>query len=923
MRKALIATIIGVLGLATVTAFSLRGGTEPTAAAPTPTTLPATARTDPAPPPTTEPTIETPTETTVAEPPTEVLGSEILPSTETPTDTHIPDQPTATDPTPPPTTEPTIEAPTDTTIPGQPPTTEPTPPPTTEPPTETTIPEPHVPNEPLTAVLTLDEGAATSAAIGFSGGTIDGAGFIVTVPKGAVTSTVVITATPGIAVAGTPFDDSLVSFVYLEPSGVRFMHPVTVEWSLPSDPPAELFGFGFEGSGEMVHLIPLSVEGSTARIEVRHFSGAGVAAGSGAAAETATYMSAAGQVASAQLQAYLDQVAAAAAAGSGASIDVAGVEGLLDQWWRLGLEPMLPEVRTHPLQQLSGFQQTQAEAWIAEALAWEHARQTLLGAEGFSVLGEIFGVVDAAIGQANDQCVGGTDAEIAAQFATVLDWQGSGQLLGGEYGPDLSGCVRLLIVQPEMPESINVNTSEPGKFRVALNFMGTGGMNKYDIPAAVSVIGTGGTVSGVDGPEDGWVTFTVNMATTTVEVHGTATYTVGGTELTADSSWTVEPGTSVVVTAASTHIDPGTTTQVTVSVRADGAPAPNVSLSLTRDGEGSLDFTSTTTGPDGTAVVTFTAPTDPGSTTIVATADALGMDGSVTVTYGSPGVRITPAAALVDPGVTVDFTAVVALLDPATVEWSNPDGGTVSTSTGTTLSWVAPSAPGEYRIVATSVANPGLTDTATVTVNASDPGTEPGEFTSGFFYGRRMHECEYEPDWDGGPLHTCDGEVADLLASSGPVWMQIRESADGWRMDFYHQRWFACGFIEWDSTYRDCWITDPADQWRWLAHWYWHERTITTTGPVADVASMPLYNNPPNVLCYTGCPGVRLNLVAYRAGAMELRFFTDSVQLVEGPDGASWQSRWIFEKGAERDPFGTWAFPPGSLVTPEAHRKTT
>ena len=97
---------------------------------------------------------------------------------------------------------------------------------------------------------------------------------------------------------------------------------------------------------------------------------------------------------------------------------------------------------------------------------------------------------------------------------------------------------------------------------------------------------------------------------------------------------------------------------------------------------------------------------------------------STEVTYGMcalsayatalTGVSVSPPSASLLPGATQQFTATVSGLSNTAITWS-ATGGTVS-ATGL---YAAPSAPGTYRVTATSVADTTQSGSATVTVGAS------------------------------------------------------------------------------------------------------------------------------------------------------------------------------------------------------------
>src|SRR5262249_62320728 len=94
---------------------------------------------------------------------------------------------------------------------------------------------------------------------------------------------------------------------------------------------------------------------------------------------------------------------------------------------------------------------------------------------------------------------------------------------------------------------------------------------------------------------------------------------------------------------------------------------------------------------------------------------------SVTVTALGAGitVSISPEVASVQEEGTVAFTASVtgAPIGQSDVMWSvlEADGGTVDSSGN----YVAPATEGTYHVMATSIADPSRSDTATVTVTSA------------------------------------------------------------------------------------------------------------------------------------------------------------------------------------------------------------
>lgn len=136
-------------------------------------------------------------------------------------------------------------------------------------------------------------------------------------------------------------------------------------------------------------------------------------------------------------------------------------------------------------------------------------------------------------------------------------------------------------------------------------------------------------------------------------------------------------------------------------------------------GESPAGTWSVTGGGSITTGGSFTAPsTGTGTATIRFTHTASGAFGEQTADY-APGVLVTntPTPVTVAQGATQQFTATVTGDPDTSVVWSITEGPTAGTiTTGGLLT--AGSTPGVYHVVATSVADPTKSATATVTVPA-------------------------------------------------------------------------------------------------------------------------------------------------------------------------------------------------------------
>lgn len=134
---------------------------------------------------------------------------------------------------------------------------------------------------------TADSSRAISTPISTDGGTlsatsIDGTRFTLTIPPGALLSDEQITMTPVSSIDNLPLSGGLRAAVQLQPEGLRLQQPATLTVATPVTLPSgsvKAVGFSYHRSGEEFHLFPAAINGSTATIQLMHFSGYGVGAG--------------------------------------------------------------------------------------------------------------------------------------------------------------------------------------------------------------------------------------------------------------------------------------------------------------------------------------------------------------------------------------------------------------------------------------------------------------------------------------------------------------------------------------------------------------------------------------------------------------------------------------------------------------------
>ena len=136
------------------------------------------------------------------------------------------------------------------------------------------LPEPN----PASAEITLDTASSNTETIGPEGGKIevvgtDGLNYVFTIPKNFLLAETKITMTP-IASLTSPMLKGFTAGVNFEPSGLMLPGVTWLEIS-GGDFTDKLVGITYEGDGDEVALSWADLDGSTMRIPVSHFSGAG------------------------------------------------------------------------------------------------------------------------------------------------------------------------------------------------------------------------------------------------------------------------------------------------------------------------------------------------------------------------------------------------------------------------------------------------------------------------------------------------------------------------------------------------------------------------------------------------------------------------------------------------------------------------
>ena len=179
------------------------------------------------------------------------------------------------------------------------------------------------------------------------------------------------------------------------------------------------------------------------------------------------------------------------------------------------------------------------------------------------------------------------------------------------------------------------------------------------------------------------------------------------------SKITVKPKISVSVSPTAASLSTGSSITLTATVSNTTNKAVTWSV-LEGSGAGTV-----------TAAGTYTAPSAAGTYHVAATSVAdTTASATSTFTVAAPpppppsiAVSVTPASAAVTTGGAISFAATVTNSTNQAVTWSVQEGsagGTIST----TGAYTAPPTPGTYHVLATSVAAPSASSTATVAVSA-------------------------------------------------------------------------------------------------------------------------------------------------------------------------------------------------------------
>lgn len=125
-----------------------------------------------------------------------------------------------------------------------------------------------------------DHSAGTSRTLDDAGGTLSlesgGIRYTLTIPEGALLESHTISMAPLARVLNLPLDGGLAAGVDLQPHGLVFVSPATLQIEFPADVETRwMAGFTYGGSGADLHLRWAQKNASSVTLQLTHFSGAG------------------------------------------------------------------------------------------------------------------------------------------------------------------------------------------------------------------------------------------------------------------------------------------------------------------------------------------------------------------------------------------------------------------------------------------------------------------------------------------------------------------------------------------------------------------------------------------------------------------------------------------------------------------------
>lgn len=226
------------------------------------------------------------------------------------------------------------------------------------------------------------------------------------------------------------------------------------------------------------------------------------------------------------------------------------------------------------------------------------------------------------------------------------------------------------------------------------------------------------------------VTGTTNTGVNWIASRGTLSATTGNSV-----NWTPTNNSSNATVTAISQADPSkqATAQLTVTsnVVVSVAPAsPAVQVGTSRD------FTATVTGTPTQTVtwstnggtftgsgttVTWTAPATAGTYQVYATSQAdttRQATATVTVTAAPPvNISVSPTTVSLAAGEAVVLGATLTGTSNPSANWTSTAAGSLSSSSGASVTWTAPQVAGTYSVTAAAAAEPARTATVTIHVN--------------------------------------------------------------------------------------------------------------------------------------------------------------------------------------------------------------
>jgi hypothetical protein len=579
----------------------------------------------------------------------------------------------------------------------------------------------------------LASAQAVQAEIGRDGGTIESEGIELEIPAGALSAPELITLTPLAGLQGSPLDGSLIGGAKLEPEGLHFLTPATLSMALPAGMGAsDVLGFGSAGDGSDLHLRPRSIAGGTITLEVWHFSTAGASGGGSAAAAAmqSRQPSAAEQQALQRIavaQQACDAEVAQGIVGGPACADVRpeSVRALFD-WYTNRVRPGLEQAAT-----ALSFE---AEAAMAEWLAWQAEVVLVFLNDPPPQCGTLQNECDqahvlatTAVGAHAQRRLGNcTGTSLAAQMrdvARMADFADAGAIDLTSVGlPDaangelLRACAHLEIDVIDFPVVASLLIPNTLRGRVTVDVFT--GPDRTDVPFALFV---DGALVGAASDGSFQTTLTPIASPLDAELEAEATdLSLQNTAFTAIEQLTRPARDRLeLVAQGPTSIPAGGMVPLLVRVAGDGMTG---NVPLTVGGVGSVSPSVAVTDSGGVATAVYTAPSsaaNPNAQVIATLPDGTTASVPITIT-DTVTVSLDPTTATLNAGGAQTFTSTVtgSFLG---VTWSATGGSIVSTG-GNTARYEAGSTPGTYAVTATSIEDPAVSATASVTIQPATAG---------------------------------------------------------------------------------------------------------------------------------------------------------------------------------------------------------